>query len=42
MCVVPSEHTQDYVEYMAPYVGIENIYRTNIRQVGAACLNAGA
>lgn len=42
MCVVPSEHTQDYVEYMASYVGIENIYRTNIRQVGAACLNAGA
>lgn len=42
MCVVPSEHTQDYIEFMTPYVGRENIYRTNIRQVGATCLNARA
>lgn len=38
MCVVPHEHTDAYVAYMTPYVGAENIYRTNIRQVGAVCL----
>ena len=38
MCVVPREHTDDYIEYMTPYVGADNIYRTNIRQAGACCL----
>ena len=38
MCVVPHEHTQAYVDYMAGYVGAENVYRTNIRQTGAVCL----
>lgn len=38
MCVVPHEHTDDYIAYMTPYVGAENIYLTNIRQVGAVCL----
>ncbi len=38
MCVIPHEHTQGYVDYMAGYLGAGNVYRTNIRQTGAVCL----
>lgn len=35
MTVVPSVRTQDYVQWMAPHFGRENIYPMNIRPVGA-------
>lgn len=38
MCVIPKELTQGYVDYMTGYFGADNVYLTNIRQVGAACL----
>lgn len=38
MCVTPKAETAGYVDYMASYFGRENVYLTNIRQTGAACL----
>ena len=38
MCVLPKDETAGYVDYMAGYFGRENVYLTNIRQTGAACL----
>ncbi|HJA28679.1 MAG TPA: hypothetical protein IAA15_03780 [Candidatus Olsenella pullicola] len=38
MCVLPKAETAGYVDYMAGYFGRENVYLTNIRQTGAACL----
>ncbi|MDM8271547.1 galactokinase [Thermophilibacter provencensis] len=38
MCVLPKAETAGYVDYMASYFGRENVYLTNIRQTGAACL----
>ncbi len=38
MCACPKEHTEGYIDFMAPYFGRENIYVTGIRQVGATCL----
>ena len=38
MCALPKEQTAGYVDYMAGYFGRENVYLTNIRQTGAACL----
>lgn len=35
MCVLPKENTADYVEYMAQYVGKENVYPMNVRTFGA-------
>ena len=35
MCVVPKEDTEEFTEYLAPYVGRENIYNMGIRQAGA-------
>ena len=33
--VLPKDMTADYVEYMTPYMGKENIYVMQIRQTGA-------
>ena len=33
--VLPKDMTVDYVEYMTPYMGKENIYVMQIRQTGA-------
>lgn len=38
MCALPKDKTDGYVDYMAGYFGRDNVYLTNIRQVGAACL----
>ena len=38
MCALPKDQTAGYVDYMAGYFGRENVYLTNIRQTGAACL----
>ena len=38
MCVVPKEDTEEFTEYLAPYVGRENIYNMGIRQAGAICV----
>lgn len=35
MTVIPKENVPDYVEWMTPYFGRENIYPMNIRGVGA-------
>ena len=35
MCVLPIENAEEYVEYMAQYVGRENVYPMNIRSTGA-------
>ena len=35
MCVLPIENAEEYVEYMALYVGRENVYPMNIRSTGA-------
>ena len=35
MCVMPKDETADFVEYMEPYFGKENIYIMGIRQTGA-------
>ncbi len=37
-CILPIEKTGDYVEYIAKYVGRENVYPMNIRAVGAVKL----
>ncbi|MCD8104118.1 MAG: galactokinase [Lachnospiraceae bacterium] len=34
-CVLPQEETEDYVNYIAQYVGRENVYPMNIRTFGA-------
>ena len=34
-CLVPLAETDNYVEYIAKYVGSENVYPMNIRAVGA-------
>lgn len=34
-CIVPAAETDNYVNYMAEYVGMENVYPMNIRAVGA-------
>ena len=33
--VLPKDMTADYVKYMTPYMGEENIYVMQIRQTGA-------
>ena len=38
MCVVPKEDTEEFTEYLAPYVGRENIYNMGLRQAGAICV----
>ena len=38
MCVLPKVETAGYVDYISGYFGRENVYLTNIRQTGAACL----
>ncbi len=38
MSIVPRELTDDYINYMTPYFGRDNIYLTGIREVGAAQL----
>ena len=40
MCVLPKENTEDFINYLAPYVGRNNIYRMGIRQTGAVCVHA--
>lgn len=35
MCVIPTEETEKYVEYMAGYFGQENVYPMNVRTFGA-------
>lgn len=35
MCLVPLSQVDDYVRYIAPYVGEDNVYPMNIRAVGA-------
>jgi len=35
MCVLPVKDADDYVEYMAQYVGKDNVYPMNIRSTGA-------
>lgn len=35
MCVVPKDRTQDYVSYIAQYVGNDNVYPMNVRDTGA-------
>ena len=35
MCVVPKEETANYVDYIAQYVGKENVYPMNVRTFGA-------
>lgn len=40
MCVLPKAETQGYVDYMSGFFGRESVYPTNIRQVGAVCLDA--
>ena len=36
MCVVPHALTEEYVVFISPLVGRENVYAMNIRRVGAA------
>ena len=38
LAVVPKAKTQDYVDYIATYVGRENVYPMQIRQTGAVSL----
>ncbi|MCR5370072.1 MAG: galactokinase [Clostridium sp.] len=38
MCVVPKEDTEEFVRYLSPFVGEENIYNMGIRQAGAVCV----
>ena len=38
MCVLPKAETAGYVDFISGYFGRENVYLTNIRQTGAACL----
>ena len=38
MSVVPKDLTEDYIKYMTPYFGADNIYLTGIREIGAAQL----
>lgn len=38
VCVLPKAETAGYVDYISGYFGRENVYLTNIRQTGAACL----
>lgn len=38
LAVVPKDKTSDYVEYIATYVGKENVYPMQIRQTGAVSL----
>ena len=35
MCVLPKAHTQNYIDYMTPFAGAENIHLMHIRQTGA-------
>ena len=35
MCDLPIENAEEYVEYMAQYVGRENVNPMNIRSTGA-------
>ncbi len=35
MCIVPEKETQHYVDYIAEYVGKENVYPMNLRATGA-------
>lgn len=35
MCVIPKEETAGYVDYIANYVGRENVYPMNVRTFGA-------
>ena len=34
-CILPIEHTDEYVDYIGKYVGVQNVYPMDIRQVGA-------
>lgn len=35
MCVLPKAHTREYMEYMKPFVGEENVHLMHIRETGA-------
>lgn len=35
MCLVPLAEADNYVDYIAKYVGSSNVYPMNIRAVGA-------
>ena len=37
-CLVPIAETENYVNYIAKYVGNNNVYPMNIRAVGAVCV----
>jgi galactokinase len=39
MCAVPKADSKDYVELMGKFFGPKNVYRTNIRPIGAARLD---
>ncbi len=41
-CVLPQEETADYVEYIAQYVGKDNVYPMNIRTFGAGHVESRA
>ncbi|MCD7746270.1 MAG: galactokinase [Lachnospiraceae bacterium] len=41
-CVLPQEETADYVDYIAQYVGKENVYPMNIRTFGAGHVESRA
>lgn len=39
MAVIPIEDTEEYLDFMAPCFGRENIYVMGIRQTGAVCID---
>jgi galactokinase len=39
MCIVPENEKANYVDYISKYVGNENVYPMNIREVGAVHLS---
>lgn len=38
-CILPEDKTEDYVAYIAKYVGKDNVYPMHIRPVGAVCIH---
>ncbi len=39
LAVVPKDKTAEYADYIAAFVGKENVYPMQIRQTGAVCLS---
>lgn len=40
MCIIPNKEKDNYINYISKFVGKENVYPINIREIGAVHISS--